>query len=363
MRARMNVLIIIIFYLGLITFGESNSNVLKITDLLGRNLMVPNDVKRVVAAGPGALRILVYLNATDRIVGVEDFEKLRPYGRPYILAHQELRDLPTIGPGGPGKLPNLEEILKLKPDVIFMTYIDARIADNIQNKVKIPVVVLSYGSLKTFEDKALFDSLKLAGKILNEGDRAERIISFIMGIQKDLENRVKDSSGPTAYVGGIGYKGLHGIDSTKPNYPIFNVLKIKNVASAIKEDHVFIDKEKLLVWQPDFIFVDEGGLNLVEKDYLENPEFYEFLNAFKEKKIYGVLPYNYYTTNIGTVLANAYFIGKIAYPEYFEDIDPIKKADEIYKFLVGESVYNEMKKQFGGFGRLDLKKGSIIPVR
>ena len=44
--------------------------------------------------------------------------------------------------------------------------------------------------------------------------------------------------------------------------------------------------------------------------------------------------------NHETTLANAYFIGKLLYPEQFEDIDPVKKADEIYTFVVGEPVFD-----------------------
>ena len=37
----------------------------------------------------------------------------------------------------------------------------------------------------------------------------------------------------------------------------------------------------------------------------------------------------YYSTNIDTVIANAYYIGKVLYPDEFRDIDPAEKADEI----------------------------------
>jgi len=58
-----------------------------------------------------------------------------------------------------------------------------------------------------------------------------------------------------------------------------------------------------------------------------------------------------YITNIGTALADAYAIGKILYSERFEDIDPEHMADEIYTFLVGKPVYQDMKKDYGSIGR------------
>ncbi|MEA1939888.1 MAG: iron ABC transporter substrate-binding protein, partial [Candidatus Caldatribacteriota bacterium] len=40
-------------------------------------------------------------------------------------------------------------------------------------------------------------------------------------------------------------------------------------------------------------------------------------------------------------------------PDRFKDIDPEKKADEIYTFLVGKPVYKEMQRDFGGFKKIE----------
>jgi iron complex transport system substrate-binding protein len=74
------------------------------------------------------------------------------------------------------------------------------------------------------------------------------------------------------------------------------------------------------------------------------------LSAVREGKVYGVLPYNFYNTNYETVFADAYFIGKILYPDRFADIDPAKKADEIFMFFVGKPVFEELNSQFRDLG-------------
>lgn len=345
-----------------LTAYASASSTIKITDLAGRTVEVPKEIGRIVCAGPGALRLIVYLNANDKVIGVEDAEKRwGSSGRPYAMAHEELGNLPSIGPGGPGRLPNTEALIELSPNVVFMTYVDTRTADNIQSKTNIPVVILSYGELATF-GKPLFKSLELAGKILRKEERAEKVINFIKGIEEDLKARTKDipdEEKPTVYIGGIGHKGAHGIESTEANFPPFALLCAKNVVDELGGWHHFIDKEKLLEWDPDIIFIDEGGFQLVKQDYQKNPELYRSLKAFKNGDTYGTLPFNFYTTNIGTALADAYYVGKILYPDRFKDIDPKGKADKIYIFLVGRAVYDEMKKGFGGFKRIDLEKGNI----
>lgn len=335
-----------------------NPEVIKITDLYGRVVEVPKEVNRIVCLGPGCLRLIVYLNATDKVVGVEDAEKKwTPWGRPYRIAHPELAELPTIGQGGPSPKPNPEAIMQVKPDVIFVTYMPKEDVEELQQKTGIPVVVLSYGKLATFDNEDLFKSLKLAGMILDKEKRAEDVIKFIKYCENDLENRTKDipdEKKPSVYVGGIGYKGMRGIESTQCKYPPFVLVHAKNVADELnKEGHVFVSKEQILKWNPDIIFIDEGGLKLVIEDYKKNPEFYNSLKAFKNGNVYGLLPYNFYTTNIGTALADAYYVGKVIYPEKFSDINPEEKADEIYAFLVGKPVYNIMKEKLGGFKKLE----------
>ncbi len=340
--------------------GKVSSHV-TITDALGRTVEVPSNVSRVVAVGPGALRILVYLNATDKVVGIEEFEKRFSYGRPYILAHPELLNLPVIGPGGPGKLPNMEALIKVHPQVIFMVFVSKSEADEVQQKTGIPVVVLSYGTLENFTDRNFFNSLLLAGKILGKEERAKEVIQFIEEQQSYLKNLTKGLKSPTVYVGGVGYKGAHGITSTYTNYAPFTVLGLNNIASSLtsKNGWAQVDKEFLLKENPDYIFIDEGGLKIILDDYKSNPDFYNSLKAVKEDRIYGLLPYNFYNTNIGIAIADAYYIGKVVYPERFGDIDPVKKANEIFRFLDGKPVYGELAKEFGGFGKINLTSGNV----
>ena len=332
---------------------------LSITDTTGRQVNVPADPARIVCIGPGALRLIVYLEAQNRVVGVEEMEKTNPGGRPYWLAHPELAQLPRIGPGGPvaiNKKPDMEAVLMARPDVIFITYMDAALADDVQKLLRIPVVVLSYGEFATF-DTVLHDSLRIAGRILNREKRADVVIDYIAALQRDLSARVKDipeAQKPAAYIGGVGMRGSHGIESSEKNFIPLEWAGARNVAkpfAASEGSHVFMDREALLSVNPDVIFIDAGGLTLVSEDYQKKPEFYKALKAFQTRRVVILHPFNFYTTNIDTALTDAWVVGKILYRDRFKDIDLEKKADEIYTFFVGRPVYEQMKQAFGAIGQ------------
>jgi iron complex transport system substrate-binding protein len=48
-------------------------------------------------------------------------------------------------------------------------------------------------------------------------------------------------------------------------------------------------------------------------------------------------------------------MGTIVNPAAFKDVDPIAKARDIYRALLGKDVYEDMARDFGGFKRLELE--------
>ena len=268
--------------------------------------------------------------------------------RPYALANPEILEIPEVGPAK-GVVDN-EKLLMSGADILFMggaSSSNAEVANEIQEKTGIPVVMFYTGNYVTDAEK-IQDTLLMLGDILGKEQRAKDLIAYFDAVEADLKKRVAGlSAGESVYIGGVAYNGYHGLDGTDPTYYPFAVLNIKNaageVSSVSQTGYAQISKEKLLEWDPDFIIVDlstiqaaEGGA-LVE---LKNDPSYRELTAVKNSMVYTVNPHTSMNVNHETTLANAYFIGKLLYPEQFEDIDPVKKADEIYTFVVGEPVFD-----------------------
>ncbi|WDC84833.1 ABC transporter substrate-binding protein [Caloramator sp. mosi_1] len=191
MKRRLSLLLsVLILFLSFFIVGCSKNDTktaqseIVVTDMLGREVKIKDNVEKVVAIGPGALRLYTYVGDKNKLVGIEEFEKKNPKGRPYIIANRELVDLPTIGLGGPNNPPDAEKLLTVQPDVIFTTYPkDKAEADDLQNQTGIPVVVLSYGKVSLF-DEAVNESLKIIGKVVNKEERAKQVVDFIENIKR-----------------------------------------------------------------------------------------------------------------------------------------------------------------------------------
>lgn len=86
----------------------------------------------------------------------------------------------------------------------------------------------------------------------------------------DLKKRTADI--PTdklhsVFVGGVAFKGPHGYHSTEPAYPPFMFINANNLAytqgmSGKELRHSDVSKEKIIEWNPDYLFLDLSTLQL-----------------------------------------------------------------------------------------------------
>jgi iron complex transport system substrate-binding protein len=343
--------------------GEDLSgNTITITDGMGRTVSVPVSPERVVCSGSGCLRYLTYLQAEDRAVGVDDMEIKESIfdARPYALANPQFSSLPMIGEFRGNDDP--EKIVACNPQVIFKAQcIEASEADELQEKTGIPVVALQYGDLGA--NRADMDqSLRTMGTIMGTEDRTEAVITYFDSLTADLNARtegIAEEDRPTVFVGGIAYRGPHGFQSTEPAYPPFVFVNARMLSGGPDTAHADIAQEKIIAYDPEVIFVDLSTIQTAPSavDELRDDPSYAAMTAVQAGEVYGVLPYNWYSINHGSVMADAYFIGTVLYPDAFSDVDPTEKADEIYTFLVGEPVFDEMDSLFDNlvFKRISLE--------
>ncbi|MDY0386837.1 MAG: iron ABC transporter substrate-binding protein [Methanolobus sp.] len=344
-----------------------------VTDALGRIVEVPQSPEYVICSGSGALRYLTYLEAQDKIVAVDSIETRESKfdARPYALANPQFKEYPVFGEFRGNDNP--EKILTLdpQPQVIFKMYSASGYDPaELQKKTGIPVIALNYGDMVS-NRADMYQSLRSMGQVMGKEDRAEEVISFFDTAISDLNGRTADvpeEEKITCYVGGIARSGPHGFQSTEPTYPPFTFTNANNVAYDPKNlSTADVSKESILGWDPQIIFVDLSTTQSEDKSsalyQLQNDASYIKLTAVKTGEVYGVLPYNWYTQNHGSVLSDAYFAGKLLYPERFNDVDLEDKTIEIYTFLVGRGddevgrqVYEEMINAFSvpAFTKLDV---------
>lgn len=335
-----------------------------VVDSFGREVEIPGEVKTIVCTGSGALRMICYLQCTDKLIGVEDTDKeyetstLRDYAHVY---YETFRDLPSIGKGGgTSNTAYVEELITLQPDVILSGYTQEALED-LQSATGIPCVSIRAQSIN-FIDESFYTAMRVAADVLGAQDRCEEVLSYIDACKADLTERTADipqAEKPTCYTGAVTFSGAHGFTGTYSNFGPFMAIGARNVADQEGQAGYYdADPEKIVSWDPDYIFLDPGNMDLVNDEYASNPGYYDALRAVQEGKLYSCISFNNYSTNVGYAIADAYYAGSVLFPEQFADVDIAAKTDEILEFLLGDAYYDEMVADGLSFGVMELGHAS-----
>lgn len=331
-----------------------------ITDMVGREVQLPEKAERLCALG-NTPRMLTYLGLADKIVALSgfDYEKTTDPTRPYSFANKELwKDVIVAGTDAGGATDYYpEQIIAAKPDVILCSC-GAEMANDLQTKTGIPVVAVSNGRL--FQED--YDqALRILADVCGVPENAEKVIKFIKDCLEDLNNRTKDipdEDKPTVMTAAVSFKGRHGIEGVGIKSQIFKAINANDITKDMeqKSGGFEVDREQIIGWNPEYIFLDTGGIELVRQDYKEHPEFFAQLQAFKNDKVYLCPSATNYYSNVEIPIVNAYYDGTILFPKQFEDIDFREKANEIFKFFLGVDNYLEVLEE-AGYGHQKLEFG------
>ncbi|MCD6293104.1 MAG: ABC transporter substrate-binding protein, partial [Deltaproteobacteria bacterium] len=275
-------------------------------------------------------------------------------GRTYRMANPILGDLPIIGSRNK---PQPEKIIGARPDIILLGSGGERFARQLERQTAIPVIIVASGDLSGNKQR-FYRSLELLGTICGVKKRSRAVCDKIEAQIAELARRTQNlapAERKRVYVGGLQFKVAHGILGTSCSYPPFEMVNADNVVDHLTVQRKLIrgrftiKKETFINLDPDVLFICESGLSMVGKE-LDEP-LYQSLKVRRCNQIYLLMPH-YYGADPATVLSEAWYIGKILYPDRFSDIEIADVADQLYTFFVGRPLYQEMVQIFGGFTKL-----------
>lgn len=308
-----------------------------IVDALGREVEIPNVVETIAPLG-NAQRMLTYLGVQDRFVTITPSDLNETPFMAYGWANRDKwADLPIGASGGYGVF-HPEVLIEADPDVILCTY-EADIVEDIAAQTGLPVVAVAQGTLfgEDYEE-----ALRIFGDVCGVSDRAEAVIAFIHSCLDDLDERtasIPEDERPLILGAAATFRGGHGMNGVYSGIAVLTALNANDAAAGIEKSPtsvgVEIDREQILVWDPEFIFLDAGNMDLVRAEYAESPDFFEQLGAYQDGKMYVWANSTSNYTNVEIPLVNCYYVGKLIYPEAFSDVDFDQKAAEIFDFFIG----------------------------
>ena len=315
-----------------------------VVDQLDRSVTLPLHVQRVVALQHQALDIILELGAGDRLVGVlQSWPSLIP-GLDRI--DPALATLPT-----PGDLTtvNVEALLALHPDVVFVTNYAPPATIQQITAVGLPVVVISLakgeGTDKarlnpTFADDdtayadGLKDGVRLIGAVLGTAERADRLIDAAFAGRHLVEQRVAGIPADQRIRLYMANPDLNTYGAGKYTGVIMARSGGVNVAAGVR-GAAKVSMEDVLRWDPQVIFVQDRYASVAEA--IRTSPAWAPVAAVRDGRI-DVTPE--YVKPWGYPLPEALALGelwmaKTLYPDRFADIDMQQTADRFYRTFYG----------------------------
>jgi iron complex transport system substrate-binding protein len=314
-----------------------------VTDQIGRRVHIPDAVNRVVILQHQTLNIAVQLDAMDKVVGVLD-EWKKQLGANYVRLAPQLANLAM--PGGLTKV-NIEELLKLKPDVVFVTnYAPAEMVKQIED-AGLAVVAISLLDVPPDEatklnpnvkdepaaiDAGFATGVRLVADILDRRKKAEEMIAATKKTRRLIADRLADLSEDKRVPVYMANPELTTYGHGKYTGLMMQRAGARNVANAIA-GFKQVTMEDVLAWDPAVIFVQERYPGVV--DQIKKADSWQTIDAVKNGKIY-LMPE--YAKAWGYPMPEAMALGelwmaKTLYPDHFADIDMQAEANAYYNIF------------------------------
>jgi iron complex transport system substrate-binding protein len=229
-------------------------------------------------------------------------------------------------------VPSVEEILRVKPDVVLQwgTNAGVRVAPMENAGIKVATVSdADRGSRRAY--------ISMLGQILGKEDRANSFLAWDDAVFGEIAAVLKDvSAADKPRI--VFIDGMEGNEFVVfgQQQVYFDAGGLKNAATeaGFSDGSVKVGAESLLAWHPDIIFVNYYNGSIKPETILNHPVL-SALAAVKNKRVYKT-PAVDPATAAGGELAYLWF-AKIGYPERFP-IDIRQAFADGFKRLYGKQV-------------------------
>ncbi len=322
---------------GFVYAGETRT----VTDMIGRTVEVPSEIKSVLCTAPPACN-LVYMVAPDQLSGWNSVP-----AEEYIP--EKYQSLPVIGSSQGTKQCNYELILSMHPDIFVTTSPNspsdeaayAAIEEQQEKLGSIPVVAIK----DVVKSTGYSEPIRFTGQLLGEEKQAEAMIEYYERVLSEVRKQaalIPDNERVRVYYAS-DITGLQTALSGSYHTELIDLCGGINVAesmNASKTAFSEVSREQIIRWDPEVILA-------------ANPEFYasvqtdpvwQDISAVKTGRVY-LIPhtaYSWFDMPPGpNQIIGIPWTAKTLYPDYFQDLDLESLVREYHEIFIHESLSDD----------------------
>ena len=310
-----------------------------IIDHMDRTVEVPDTIQRIAVTNifPFPSVLSVFLGGTDKIVGIHKVSKVAAEKGLLAQIYPAIKNVNTSFMKG--NTVNIESLLALNPDVVFVNAGDTVAIKAIEN-AGIPTIAVSvnkwnYNVLTTYEAW-----LKLLSDVFPERSKADKASTISQEVAQFINSRIATipDNERQRILFLFQYEPKRIVTSGKKFFGQYwaDAIGAKNVAETIQAENsnAQVNMEQIYSWNPDIVFITNFTPTLPQDLFTHKYNDWSSIKAVKEQRVYkmplGI--YRSYTPSADTPMTLLWF-AKTIYPEYFKDVDLTREVKNYYKKL------------------------------
>ncbi len=319
-----------------------------VVDHAGNEVEVPYDIERIAVADiyPLPSVLSVFFDSAEKIVGMAPASMTAAQNSLLSELYPEILNADTSFTDG--TTINVEELIKLDPDVVFYGASNPEIGEQLKN-AGIPGIAISVNKWDYNAIETLDNWISLISEMFPDNDKTELVSDYSNEAYDEIQQRVADMtdeerarvfflfqySDTTIATSGQNFFGQWWADA----------IGAVNVAQELTTDNANqVSMEQIYGWNPDTILIT--NFNQATPDDLFNNTIGSYdwseIDAIKLGQVYK-MPlgmYRSYTPGVDTPIT-LYWLAKTVYPELFEDIDVTEKTIDYYDSVFGVQLTEE----------------------
>lgn len=243
---------------------ETTKPMRQVTDDLGKTVRLPQKIERVISLAPNLTENIFAVGAGDRLVGVTTFCN-------YPLEAEKIRKVSDT------QTPNVETIIALKPDVVFVS--TASQLENFTKTLAEKNIAVFVTNPNNLED--VFRNLKTFGELFGTEEKAEKLIADLKQRVSATEEKVKGNERVKVFVQ-IDKDSLFTIGKDSFITDLVSRAGGDSLTKTVENAYPNISKEYALALKPDAIILSESPNNLEPNEVFKNS------NAVKNGKVFKI---------------------------------------------------------------------------
>ena len=319
-----------------------------VTDHAGNSVEVPNVINRIVVADiyPMASVLTVFFDSAEKIVGMA--APCMSAAKNGLLGelYPEILNAKTDFIDGTNV--NIEELLKLNPDVVFYSA-GSKEEGEVYKNAGIPAIAISPGKWGYDAIETLNQWIETLVQLFPENDKSKIVRAYSEKTYKMVQERVSGLSDAdkVKVFFLFQYSDSNIMTSGKKFFGQWwcDAIGAKNAAEELEKDNsVAVNMEQIYAWDPELIFIT--NFNTAKPDDLYNNTVGSYdwseIEAVKNKQVYK-MPlgmYRSYTCGVDTPVT-LLWLAKTVYPSLFEDIDITAETKKYYQEVFGITLTDE----------------------